>query len=481
MISTTLRWQGLSFRQLLLAAFLLIAVLLSATSVQALLMLEQWATNSRSTARDAVRLTENVQILAERTVAMERSARQFMVLDDPSFRSRYEQAADQAREALDALVQDMPVLAEQAQAWQIEDQFALHVLQAPTLRRVAMESRMLESLGTLADINDHIAHESKLEVERRNGALQDALEKQRGLLALLTAGAILLSILLAFGFGWWLTRPMSAIERAIGRLGENRFDQAIDVDGPADLRRLGQQLDWLRQRLADLEDDKERFLRHISHELKTPLAALCEGVALLEDEVVGPLTDSQREVARILSQNTTALQTQIEDLLRFNAASFDAQRLVRVPVDVRGVIEKVVAEQTLQWQVKKMQIAIASDGAVPTVVAGDADKLSIVFGNLLSNAVRFSPEGGTVDFVLSSAHGKLLVDCKDEGPGVAEADVARVFEPFYQGQTQPPGARRGSGIGLSIVREYIEAHGGAVRLRNAGPGAHFQIELPHER
>ena len=95
----------------------------------------------------------------------------------------------------------------------------------------------------------------------------------------------MLAVLLAFCFGLWLSRPMARLEQAIGRLGDNRFDQPIDVRGPADIRRLGQQLDWLRQRLADLEAEKSRFLRHVSHELKTPLSALCEGAALLDDGV----------------------------------------------------------------------------------------------------------------------------------------------------------------------------------------------------
>jgi len=98
--------------------------------------------------------------------------------------------------------------------------------------------------------------------------------------------------------------------------GENRLDQPIDIRGPTDVRLLGRRLEWLRLRLAELDSDKARFLRHVSHELKTPLAALREGVSLLEDGIAGTLSGSQREVARILRQNTALLQSQIEDLLR---------------------------------------------------------------------------------------------------------------------------------------------------------------------
>jgi two-component system sensor histidine kinase GlrK len=469
----------LSFRQLLLAAFLLIAALLSSTSVHALLTLERLAAHSRESARDAVQLTENAQRLAERTVAMERSARQFMVLDDPTFRERYVEAWQDARDALTALSAALPDAPPgEFAAWIKESQTTWSVLQMPKSRRRTRQQALDQAFARLPAINGRLALESKRETERRNNMLLAELERQRNLLTVLVVSAVVLAALLAFGFGVWLSRPLTRIETAIGRLGENRFDQAIEVvHGPADLRRLGEQLDWLRRRLADLESDKARFLRHISHELKTPLAALCEGVALLQDEVVGELSETQREIARILHQNTVALQTQIEDLLRYNAATFDAQHLKRLPLDVHALLQQVIDSQRLQWQARRLRVE--TEGAA-SVIAADADKLAVVLGNLLSNAVRFSPDGGTIRFTLSEKAGRLRIDCIDEGPGIASADAARVFEPFYQGERQPPGARRGSGIGLSIVREYVEAHGGTVRLLPRDGGAHFRIELSNE-
>ncbi len=99
--------------------------------------------------------------------------------------------------------------------------------------------------------------------------------------------------------------------------------------------------------------------------------------------------------------------------------------------------------------------------------------------NLLSNAIRFSPPGGTIAIALGAHEGRVRIDIRDAGPGVAPADRDRVFEPFYRGERQPQDAARGTGIGLSIVQEYIAAHGGRVALLDDGPGAHFRIELPH--
>lgn len=468
----------LSFRQLLLTAFLLIGALLSATSVQALLTLERLAEHSRQTAFDAVRLTEDAQRLAERTVAMERSARQFLVLNDPAFRVRYDEAWQEARAALKALKARLPAAPRsEFDNWAAQSEAAWALLQAGPRVRKEKKEMLYQVFTRLPLINDMLAKESKREVERRNNALVSALEQQRGVLTGQVVGAIVLAALFAFTFGLWLSRPLARVEAAIGRLGENCFDEAIEVKGPADLRRLGQQLDWLRCRLADLEADKARFLRHISHELKTPLAALREGVALLEEEVAGTLSDNQREIAAILRQNTMALQTQIEDFLRYNAAAFNARQLHRAPTDLHALLRQVIDQQRLQWQARDLLIEV--NGSSKSVVI-DTDKLKVALANILSNALRFSPEGGTIHFVLAEAPDGVVIDCLDEGPGVAADDAARIFEPFYQGARQQPGARRGSGIGLSIVREYVQAQRGTVQLLPSSTGAHFRITLPDE-
>lgn len=468
----------LSFRQLLLTAFLLIVALLSATSVQALLTLERLASQSRQTAQHAVRLTEDAQRLAERTIAMERSARQFLVLNDPAFRARYREAWQEARTALRALATGLPgVPPGKFAAWERQGEAAWSLLQAAPQQRRDSQDILFQAFAQLPAINALLSDESKREVERRNNALLTELERQRSVLSVQVIGAIALAALFAFGFGVWLSRPLARIEAAIARLGENRYDQPIKVRGAADLRQLGRQLDWLRRRLAELEADKERFLRHISHELKTPLAALREGVALLEEEVAGELTDNQREIAGILRQNTMALQTQIEDLLRYNAVTFDARRLNCAPADLHALLYQVIDAQRLQWRARDLLVEM---NGLPTVAVVDADKLRIALANLLSNAVRFSPDGGTIRFTLAHAPGRITIDCVDDGPGIAPSDAAHVFEPFYQGMRQPAGARRGSGIGLSIVREYVAAHRGTIQLLPHDGGAYFRIELPDE-
>ncbi len=268
----------------------------------------------------------------------------------------------------------------------------------------------------------------------------------------------------------------AASRRPSSAWAKSATTSAIVVGGPADTRRLGQQLDWLRQRLADLDADKERFLRHISHELKTPLAALREGVALLEDEVAGKLSDGQREIAGILQQNTASLQNQIEDLLRYNTAAFDAQHLAHSKVDLLVLLQDVVAGQRLQWLARRLTVEVqgeSADRAGRPRQAGHRPGQPAVECRALQPGRRHRARSAC-----PAKAGRVCIDCIDEGAGVAPEDAERIFEPFYQGVRQAAGARNGNGIGLSIVREYIAAHDGSVTLLPRQAGAHFRIELP---
>ncbi|MFN3586844.1 MAG: ATP-binding protein, partial [Moraxellaceae bacterium] len=418
--------------------------------------------------------TADVQVLREQTVSLLRASRQYAVLDDRALLRRAEQAEQALRQSLRRLG---PVVPAALQAdWQrtLAQVAAALALRAPAAREQALRpaGAALETLtqATEAAVQAALRADSEAQLV----ALEDGREQvlQR------FVAALVLTLLLVAVLGWWLVRPLRRLEHAIRALGESRFDTPVDLPGPADLQRLGQQLDWLRLRLAELDADKARFLRHVSHELKTPLASLREGVALLDDEVAGALTPAQREVVDILQEHTRRLQQQIEELLRFNAAAFEARQLQRSVLSLRSVLAAVIEAQRLHWQARNLSVTL--DGA-DVSVEGDAEKLAAAFGNLLANALRFSPVGDRVGITISRLPDGVAVDIVDAGPGVAPEDRERLFEPFYRGRRQPEDGLRGSGIGLSIVQEYAVAHGGRVSLLPSAAGAHFRFELPHVR
>jgi len=463
-----------SFRQLLLFAFVGIAVLLGAVSLSGLQVLQGLMAQSREAAAEAVRLNNTTRGLAERATDMERSSRQFLVLGDQALRRRFDDAADEAQRLMQPLT-ERDETEVTANAWLAALTRVRTQIADERIAVMAREQSIAEEFRELSRLTGVLTAQVQQGITDRNRALQDELELRRSQLARQVLVAIVLAALAALGFGVWLTRPIRQLKEAIVALGENRADPKLEIGGPSDLRSLGLQLDWLRLRLTELEADKARFLRHISHELKTPLAAVREGASLLEEGVGGELNPSQREIVEILGQNTTLLQKQIEDLLNFNAAAFDARQLQRVSTDLLDLVREVVEGQRLQWQARHVKVTVEGSSVRMPV---DPAKLGMALGNLMSNAIRFSPPQSTVRWQVGTEGSDAVLTVQDAGPGIAAADQARIFEPFFRGSVQPEGHVRGSGVGLSIVQEIVAGHGGKVALLPAEQGACFRIQLP---
>ena len=467
--------QKFSFRQLLVIAFLLIAALLGAASLRALFTLEELTLQSRDSAARSLEQSRLAQSLRELSVSMERTSRQSVVLDDRVLRTRF---ADQARGASTLLTnltkEGLPSGREQQ--WRAHLQSVDELLTGSPETALDRERQLAQTFRNLDGLNSAIAVQVQKIIQQRNQALEAKLDDSQRHLAQQVTWAIVLAIAMALAFGIWFTVPLKRLENAIVGLGENRLDHVITIRGPVDLAMVGQRLNWLRLRLVELDADKSRFLRHISHELKTPLASLREGVSLLEDGVAGELNREQREIAHILRNNTDVLQGQIEDLLRFNTAAFEARQLHRQTTDLLALVEAQVDAQRLQSRARELTINVVGK---PTQVELDVEKIGTVLGNMLSNAIRYSPHKGVIRIEITTPPRLVRIDIHDQGVGVARADRERIFEPFYRGERQPTDAARGSGIGLSIVFEYIAAHGGRIELLADPVGAHFRIELPH--
>ncbi|KAB2922863.1 MAG: HAMP domain-containing histidine kinase [Dechloromonas sp.] len=464
----------ISFRQGMLIGFSVIVMLLGGVALRSWMLVENLVEQSRRSSEQAIRLTAAIQELGERSVDIERSARQYLVLDDPLFRQRFDEHLAQSLALVDRLDEMAAApLSPLLGGWRM----VAGALRSGLEKRIDKDE-LAPFLARLVELNQLLKQAGQRWIETQNSRLLDELEANRLQLGGQIALALLGALLVALAMGWWLVRPVRQLEQAIGRLGANRFDDAVVVGGPADLRQLGRRLDWLRLRLGELEADRERALRHVSHELKTPLTALKEGVALLREEVPGRLQEAQREVVDILQHNVLGLQRQIESLLSLNAAAFEARKLNLERVDMTKFMAAVLQRRELHAQARQVRVVIDDPGVGHAMV--DAEKLSVVLDNLLSNAIDFSPEGSEVNLRLSRHAELLRFDCVDQGPGIAPEDRQRIFDPFVQGRREAPMPRQGSGVGLSIVRELSRAMGGAAGLLPVEGGAHFFVEIPDE-
>jgi two-component system, NtrC family, sensor histidine kinase GlrK len=276
---------------------------------------------------------------------------------------------------------------------------------------------------------------------------------------------------------WWghrmLGRLLVRLERAVVTLGEGRLDKQIRLKGPPDLQRVGLRLDWLRRRMLALETERTRVLRHVSHELKTPLATIREGASLLNDRVAGPLTPDQEKVTAIMQGNAVRLQALIGALLSMQQAQHLRDQLETADVRLDELVEQTLA--TYQLAMRGRQLRFKGTLA-PLTVRGAGDALATLASNLISNAIKFSPDGGEVRVSLTRRDEQAMLDVIDQGPGVRPEDRARIFEPFYRGS----GTKHvtGVGLGLAIALEFALAHRGTLECVDSQQGAHFRLQLP---
>lgn len=465
-----------SFLKLLFAGFALIALPLIFALINTAISVDQLANRSQRAVYQAVQATQSSRRLAELLTAMERSARQMIILGDRALLDSYGLNRKQFLSTAEEFAA-LPFDNEQMDALEeiVRGESVIFAILSNAAATPADLQKVVAGFVRLADRAQIITVRSNELINREVEAMRaTAAQAQRITLWQLLA-LVPVVVFLVVGFAILIARPIRQLDSAIRRLGSGEFKMPVEVSGPEDLQFLGERLEWMRLRLVELEQQKNRLLRQVSHELKTPLTALREGAELLSDEVVGKLSPEQREIAEILRHNSIELQKLIEDLLSYGASQFHKVALELKPLNIRQIINRVVDDQKLAIRAKDLRLEIEADDV--TVVA-DFEKLRVVLDNLMSNAIKFSPGGGVIEISARCAGMWLELSVADSGPGIAPDDVPHIFDPFYQGRNNAVGLVKGTGIGLSVVKEYVAAHGGSVEIVARDRGALLRVKLP---
>jgi two-component system sensor histidine kinase GlrK len=468
-----------SLRTLVSAGYAIVTVPLIATVVTAAYGVNRLADQSQQVVYQSVLATQNSRILLEQLIGMERAARQYQVVQDTSLFSVYRDGHNQFVSTIEDLMEspDRPIIrAAQSLATREANLYNALANAAATDARVPF--KILNDFGMLKDEARDVWLKSSRLVGRKVNLLDRAARSLKATLLWAIALLVPATLTLAFLFTWLIARPIRQLDAAINRLGDGEFEQQLIVKGPRDLEYLGERLDWLRRRLAELEQQKQKFLRTISHELKTPLASLREGSGLLTDQVVGELNNEQREIVRLLQTSGSRLQGQIENLLNYSRIEGQYFALNPRLVSLDALLERVLMEHQITLKARQLSV----DKRVSKVsVWGDEEMLKNVMDNLLSNAIKYSPIGGVLDVRLSEKNPHAYLEVTDRGPGVDPAEREKIFEVFYQGRAAREGKPSGTGIGLAIVREYVQAHRGTVHVASTAlgsTGTSFIVELP---
>jgi signal transduction histidine kinase len=256
----------------------------------------------------------------------------------------------------------------------------------------------------------------------------------------------------------WVTKPLDTLAAAAQSLGEDINRPPLDERGPLEVGRAARAFNAMQQKLSKFISDRTRIFAAMSHDLKTPITRLRLRAELLDDaELRAKFVKDLEEMEAMVS---AAL-----DFMRGVDQQAPAQ-----PVDVMALLE------SLQADAREIGSDVAIEGAVEAPYRGHAQTLKRCIGNLIDNAVKY---GKRATLVVANTPAGLTITVRDEGPGIPEAELERVFEPFYRLDASRNRATGGNGLGLTIARNIARAHGGEVVLRNRpGGGLEAVLTLP---
>ena len=468
-----------SILRLILLGFFLVALPLIIGLVFATISVDRLVNQSQHNLLQGVFITQSSQALIEAVTAMERNARQYQVLGDKVLFNVYAENHIHFVETADSLHE---LGLSETQSLRLSelrlDENEVYIALSEFPHEAPEITAALPLFSTLAQTADQILRDNQDLINRGVEQLQGKAGKVQQNLVFQALALVPAALLLTGLFAVLITRPIRQVDQAIRRLGDGKFNEAATVTGPRDLEQLGERLNWLRQRLLELEQEKTRFLQHISHELKTPLSNIREGAELMNEQVIGELNVSQQEIVDILRDNSLQLQKLIEDLLNFSILRARASQLSYGQVDLHTIIKNVLADHKVTILSRQLELRASLQSVT---ITGDAEKLRILVDNLISNAIKYSPDGSPLWVLLSSRDAQAIIEVADNGPGIPLTERERVFEAFFQGKPASKGHVRGTGLGLSIAREYALAHGGNITVLNSAKvGARLQVSLPLE-
>jgi two-component system sensor histidine kinase BaeS len=315
----------------------------------------------------------------------------------------------------------------------------------------------------------------------RMAAATTSIRRAQWLSAVSLALAVLLALWIAVRLTRWITRPVEDLERGMGAVADGKFDYELRV-APArhdEFGRLAASFSEMAARLKALDRLRAEFISVASHELKTPINVIIGYLQLLQDSVYGELTAKQREIARTLETQTRGLGRLVKQLLDVTRFEAGGGRIDPRPLDPRQFLTELENAFHVLAVQRGVRFVVTRHDALPEQVIWDHDRMSEVLGNLLANAFKFTQRAGEVELAAEPAEGGVVIHVRDTGAGIPPEQLPHIFEKFFQADNQRAASHEGSGLGLSIAREIVHAHGGEITVESTvGVGTTFTIMMP---
>lgn len=299
----------------------------------------------------------------------------------------------------------------------------------------------------------------------------------------LIAGTLLFALLFGAALGYLLalniSRPIQRATQQIYKVARGELREPQPEYGPEEVRLLLRAMNYLVEQLNNLEQSRRQLLANLVHELGRPLGALRSAIQALGK---GAANDPQllQDLTEGMDQETLRLQNLVEELAQLHEQSLGVMELNRQPLAVSRWLPAILPPWRQAAEEKRLHWNDSIPPDLPEIQA-DPARLAQVMGNLISNAIKYTPVGGTVTITAGAAQQTVWMQVSDNGPGISPKEQEQIFNRYYRGE-QRQRIRQGMGLGLSIARDLVTAHGGKLEVESTpGLGSHFTVQLPLER
>ena len=299
------------------------------------------------------------------------------------------------------------------------------------------------------------------------------VEHQLMTVFIVVAAAALIAALI---FAFTLTAPIKSLTSTIRRMGKGDLSARADVRATGELKDLADSYNAMAEKIEHFDQSRSQFVQNASHELKTPLATM---KILLENLIYQPdmPPELRAEFMQDMNHEIDRLSGIITDLLTLTQMDSHAASLKLEKISLTGLCEDTV--HALRPAAEKANLTLHAELAEDVHLTGDESKLRQVVYNLIDNAVKYTPEGGTVEVTLRADSREAILTVRDTGIGIPAEDVAHIFDRFYRVDKARSRATGGTGLGLSIVRQMVQLHGGEITVDSAADkGSTFTVTLP---
>jgi signal transduction histidine kinase len=295
------------------------------------------------------------------------------------------------------------------------------------------------------------------------------------------AGALAVTMVI----GAWLTRgvlrPIRELRVGMSHVAEGDFepDVRLPLERPDEVGDLARSFRSMAEQLQELDRLKAEFVSVASHEIKTPLSVIRGYVTLLADGIYGGVNDEQKKTLEAVSAQTDRLARLVHRLLDISRFEAGGGRLELREIALRRFFDELTSDFRVLARQNGIDFPVTVAEDLPETIVADEDRLSEVLGNLLSNAFKFTGQGGTIRVDAAAEDGGVRIVVEDSGVGIPPDKLPRIFEKFYQVENEAQPRSVGSGLGLAIAREIVEAHGGTIGADSeVGRGTRFVVHLP---